>query len=36
MIIKKKIFILILFLFAFNLNAKETTFDKELFDKAQL
>tara|TARA_B100001063_G_scaffold186876_1_gene177002 strand:+ start:760 stop:1131 length:372 start_codon:yes stop_codon:yes gene_type:complete len=36
MIIKKKIFILILCLFAFNLNAKETTFDKELFDKAQL
>ena len=32
----KKIFILILCLFAFNLNAKETTFDKELFDKAQL
>jgi len=32
----KKVLILILCLFAFNLNAKETTFDKELFDKAQL
>ena len=31
----KKIFILILCLFAFNANAKETTFDKTLFDKAQ-
>ena len=31
----KKIFILILCLFAFNANAKETTFKKELFDKAQ-
>ena len=32
----KKIFILILCLFAFNANAKETTFKKELFDKAQV
>ena len=32
----KKIFILIFCLFAFNANAKETTFDKTLFDKAQL
>ena len=32
----KKIFILILCLFAFNANTKETTFDKTLFDKAQL
>ena len=31
----KKIFILIFCLFAFNANAKETTFDKALFDKAQ-
>ena len=31
-----KIFILIFCLFAFNANAKETTFDKTLFDKAQL
>ena len=31
----KKFFILILCLFAFNANAKETTFDKTLFDKAQ-
>ena len=31
----KKIFILIFCLFAFNANAKETTFKKELFDKAQ-
>ena len=31
----KKIFILIFCLFAFNVNAKETTFDKALFDKAQ-
>ena len=31
----KKIFILIFCLFAFNANAKETTFDKTLFDKAQ-
>jgi len=30
----KKIFILIFCLFAFNANAKETTFDKALFDKA--
>ena len=30
----KKIFILIFCLFAFNANAKETTFNKELFDKA--
>ena len=32
----KKIFIFIFCLFAFNANAKETTFDKALFDKAQL
>jgi len=31
----KKIFIFIFCLFAFNANAKETTFDKKLFDKAQ-
>ena len=31
----KKIFILIICAFAFNANAKETTFSKELFDKAQ-
>ena len=31
----KKFFILIFCLFAFNANAKETTFDKALFDKAQ-
>ena len=31
----KKIFILIFCLFAFNANAKETTFDKALFEKAQ-
>ena len=31
----KKIFIFIFCLFAFNANAKETTFKKELFDKAQ-
>ena len=31
----KKIFILIFCLFAFNAYAKETTFDKTLFDKAQ-
>ena len=31
----KKIFILIFCLFAFNANAKETTFDNTLFDKAQ-
>ena len=31
----KKIFIIIFCLFAFNANAKETTFKKELFDKAQ-
>jgi thiol-disulfide isomerase/thioredoxin len=31
----KKIFIFIFCLFAFNANAKETTFDKALFDKAQ-
>ena len=30
----KKIFIFIFCLFAFNVNAKETTFDKALFDKA--
>jgi len=33
--IMKKIFIFIFCLFAFNANAKETTFDKALFDKAQ-
>ncbi len=33
--IMKKIFIFIFCLFAFNANAKETTFKKELFDKAQ-
>ena len=32
----KKIFIFIFCLIAFNANAKETTFKKELFDKAQL
>ena len=31
----KKIFIFIFFLFTFNAIAKETTFDKALFDKAQ-
>jgi len=31
----KKIFIFIFCLFAFNSNAKDTTFDKALFDKAQ-
>ena len=31
----KKIFIFIFCLLAFNANAKETTFKKELFDKAQ-
>ena len=31
----KKIFIFIFFVFAFNSNAKETTFNKALFDKAQ-
>ena len=31
----KKIFIFIFCLFAFNANAKETTFDKTSFDKAQ-
>ena len=31
----RKIFIFIFCLFAFNANAKETTFDKALFDKAQ-
>ena len=31
----KKFFIFIVCLFAFNANAKETTFSKELFDKAQ-
>ena len=31
----KKIFILIFCLFTFNANAKETTFDKALFEKAQ-
>ena len=31
----KKIFIFIFCLFAFNANAKETTFDKALFEKAQ-
>ena len=31
----KNIFIFIFCLFAFNANAKETTFDKTLFDKAQ-
>ena len=31
----KKIFVFIFCLFAFNANAKETTFDKTLFDKAQ-
>ena len=31
----KKIFIFIFCLFAFNANAKETTFDKTLFEKAQ-
>ena len=32
----KKIFIFVFCVFAFNANAKETTFDKTLFDKAQL
>ena len=32
----EKIFIFIFCLIAFNANAKETTFKKELFDKAQL
>ena len=32
----KKIFTLIFFVFAFSAIAKETTFNKELFDKAQL
>ena len=32
----KKIFIFIICLFAFSANAKETTFNKELFDKANL
>ena len=32
----KKIFIFIFCVFAFNANAKETTFNKALFDKAQL
>ena len=31
----RKIFVFIFCLFAFNANAKETTFKKELFDKAQ-
>ena len=31
----KKIFVFIICLLAFNANAKETTFKKELFDKAQ-
>ena len=31
----KKIFIIIFCVFAFNANAKETTFNKALFDKAQ-
>ena len=31
----KKIFVLIFCVFAFNATAKETTFTKELFDKAQ-
>jgi thiol-disulfide isomerase/thioredoxin len=31
----KKIFIFIICVFAFSANAKETTFDKTLFDKAQ-
>jgi len=31
----KKIFILIFCVFAFNVNAKETTFDKTLFNKAK-
>ena len=31
----RKIFVFIFCLFAFNVNAKETTFDKTLFDKAQ-
>ena len=33
--IMKKIFIFILCIFALSANAKETTFDKTLFDKAQ-
>jgi len=32
----KKIFIFIFFIFALSANAKETTFNKALFDKAQL
>ena len=32
----KKIFIFIICVFAFSANAKETTFNKELFDKANL
>ena len=32
----KKFFIFIICVFAFSANAKETTFNKELFDKAQL
>ena len=31
----RKIFVLFFCLLAFNVNAKETTFNKELFDKAQ-
>jgi len=31
----RKIFVLLFCLLAFNINAKETTFNKELFDKAQ-
>jgi len=31
----KKIFIFFIFVFAFSANAKETTFNKTLFDKAQ-
>jgi len=34
-IFMKKIFIIIFCVFAFNENAKETTFNKALFDKAQ-
>ena len=32
----KKLVIFIICIFAFSVNAKETTFNKELFDKAQL
>ena len=32
----KKIFIFIICIFALNANSKETTFNKDLFDKAQL